>query len=126
MSLLGQGGREGTQGAGRTHSHGRKGEASIPKEGSGNMSKYRSLSLFSKSRVVLTILLLVFATLQQTSLGRMKGWICISFINNHELEFRSMLITSAVGAKMGRLLQFPNLQVLKRQLHELSVLKESY
>lgn len=103
-----------------------KNRASIPKQGSGNMSKYRSLSLFSKSSVVLTILLLVSATLEQTSLGRMKGWVCINFMNNHELEFRFMLITSAVGAKLGRHLQFPDPQDLKRQLHELGVIKEFY
>lgn len=58
---------------------------SIPKQGSGNMSKHRSRSLFSKSGVVVAILLL-----EQTSLCRMKGWICMSFINNHELECRSI------------------------------------
>lgn len=36
-----------------------------------------------------------------------------------------MLIIPAVGAKMGRLLQFPDPRDLKRQLHELGVIKES-
>lgn len=37
-----------------------------------------------------------------------------------------MLITSAVGAKMGRLLQFPDPQDLTRQVHEPGVIKQSY